>query len=392
MPAQRSTVELLDKLISFDTTSFRSNLDLIYFIRDYLAGFGLTSQLISDDTGAKANLLATIGPVDKAGVILSGHTDVVPALEDNWTSPPFTMQERGGKLYGRGSADMKGFIAAVMAQVPAFLAAGLRHPVHLAFSYDEEVGCLGVRKLLPKVAELPVRPWLCIIGEPTMMEVVIGHKGKVSCETHVRGCACHSAQAPLGVNAIEYAADLIGFIKSEAQRIRSEGPFDAAYVIPHTTLNVGPISGGKATNIVADSCVFNWEIRHLPDQDPEPLVARIRAFAKTKLEPLMHAVAPETGFDIALTNAYPGLDMEASDAAVSFLSALTGKNSVGKVDFGTEGGFFQKAGGIPALVCGPGDIADAHKRDEFVDCSQLDAADVFLGRLTRRLSEPNPFR
>ena len=391
MPKALSTVELLARLVSFDTTSARSNLDLIHFIRDYLDGFGIPSQLIADDSGAKANLLATIGPADVPGVVLSGHTDVVPAIEEGWTSPPFELHERDGKLFGRGTADMKGFIAAVLAQVPALLSAGLKNPVHFAFSYDEEVGCLGVRKLLPRLAELPAKPWLCIVGEPTMMRTVIGHKGKVACETRVRGHACHSAQAPLGVNAIEYAAELITFIRSEAKRIRCDGPFDEAYVIPHTTLNVGPMSGGHATNIVADSCTFSWEIRHLPDQDPQVLIDRIRAYAAERLEPQMTAIAPETGFAINETNAYPGLDMNANDKAVSFLSQLTGQNSIGKVDFGTEGGFFQKSAGIPALVCGPGDIADAHKRDEFVALDQLKAADAFLAKLTERLAKPHPF-
>lgn len=391
MPTALTTVELLRRLVSFDTTSFRSNLELIGFIRDYLDGFGIASLLVSDDTGAKANLFATIGPADAPGVVLSGHTDVVPALEEGWTSPPFELHERDGKLFGRGAADMKGFIAAVLAQAPALVAAPLRSPVHLAFSYDEEVGCLGVRKLLPLLAALPVRPRLCIVGEPTMMRTVIGHKGKVACETRVRGHACHSAQAPLGVNAIEYAAELISFIRAEARRIRCDGPFDEAYVIPHTTLNVGPMSGGHATNIVAESCLFSWEIRHLPDQDPSILIDRIKAFAADTLEPQMTAIAPEAGFAISETNAYPGLDMEADDRAVSFLSSLTGQNAIGKVDFGTEGGFFQKSASIPALVCGPGDIADAHKRNEFVAIDQIKAADDFLGRLTARLTQPHPF-
>jgi acetylornithine deacetylase len=382
-----STIELLEKLTAFDTTSHKSNLAIIHFIRDYLASFQVSSELIGDASGTKANLLATIGPADAPGIVLSGHTDVVPALEPDWTAPPFQLDERDGRLYGRGTADMKGFIAAVLAQVPDFLTAGLKHPVHFSFSHDEEVGCLGVRSLLPRLADLPARPKLCIVGEPTMMRVVTGHKGKITCETHVRGHACHSSQAPLGVNAIEYAAEVIAFIRAEARRVRCDGPFDPGYGIPHTTMNVGPITGGTVTNVVAADCRFAWEIRHLPDQDPLQLMQRISDYASHELEPQMRAIAPDTSIATSVTNSYPGLDMETQQAAVSFLWSLVGGTLAGKVDFGTEGGFFHKVAGIPSLICGPGDIGVAHKSNEYVEVAQLARADDFLDHLTDRLSQ-----
>jgi acetylornithine deacetylase len=380
-----TTIALLEKLVSFDTTSSKSNLALIDFVREYLASFQVSSELLHNDDGTKANLVATIGPADVAGILLSGHTDVVPALEHDWLSSPFTLTERGGQLFGRGTADMKGFIAAVLAAVPGLVAADLRHPVHLAFSYDEELGCLGVRKLLPAIMALPSRPRLCVIGEPTMMRIVTGHKGKVSCETHIRGHACHSAQAPLGVNAIEYAAEVISFIRSEAQRIRCDGPFSPGYVIPYTTMNVGPITGGIATNVVADSCRFSWEIRHLPDQDPAPIVQRISEYTKCELEPQMHLVAAHTSIETQIRNSYPGLDMDRDQETIALLFSLGGNTSKAKVDFGTEGGFFHTVAGIPTLVFGPGDIAVAHKSNEHIDIAQLDLADQFLHRLTDRL-------
>lgn len=382
-----STIDLLKALVGFDTTSHKSNLPLIQFIRDYLSSFQISSEVIRDESGTKANLLATIGPAEVPGVVLSGHTDVVPALEDDWTTPPFELNERDGMLYGRGCADMKGFVAAVLARVPEFIAADLRQPVHLAFSYDEELGCLGVRSLLPRLMNMPARPRLIIVGEPTMMRVVTGHKGKVTCETHVYGQACHSAQAPLGVNAVEYAAEFIAYIRSEAGRICCQGPFDPGYVIPHTTLNVGPITGGTMTNVVASHCRFAWEIRHLPDQDAEALVQRISDYARSRLEPQMQSVAPATRIETAITNSYPGLDMDAHEAAISFLWSLVGGTVKNKVDFGTEGGFFRKVAGIPTLVCGPGDIAVAHRSNEYVELSQLASADTFLDGLTKRLSQ-----
>lgn len=282
---------------------------------------------------------------------------------------------------------MKGFVAAVLAQVPEFIAAGLRHPVHFSFSYDEELGCLGVRSVLPRLMSLPARPRLCVVGEPTMMRVVTGHKGKVTCETHVHGHACHSAQAPLGVNAVEYAAEVISHIRSEARRIRCEGPFDPGYAIPHTTLNVGAIAGGTVTNVVANHCRFAWEIRHLPNHDPAALVERISDYARRALVPQMQSVAPATTIETSISNRYPGLDMDEHDETVSFLRSLGGGLSKSKVDFGTEGGFFHEVAGIPTLICGPGDIAVAHRSNEYVEVSQLAITGSFLDRLTERLAQ-----
>ncbi|WP_207484438.1 acetylornithine deacetylase [Arenibaculum pallidiluteum] len=372
---------MLRDLIAFDTTSRNSNLDLIRFVQDYLDGLGIESELVFDASGTKANLFATIGPRDRGGVCLSGHTDVVPVDDQDWSSDPFALAERDGRLYGRGTADMKGFVAAALAFAPAFARAPLKTPIHFAFSYDEEVGCVGVRGLLERLRDRPIKPRLCLVGEPTNLQVIIGHKGKLAMRCHVHGHACHSALAPRGVNAVEYAAEVVAYLRRMGRKFQEHGPFDHDFDVPHTTVHTGWIQGGVALNIVPTDCAFEFEFRHLPDHLPGPLLDEVRRYAHEVLEPQMKAVQPHAGFTWDEISSTPGLDTDPADGVVTAAKSLVGQNGHSKVAFGTEAGLFQKLAGIPAVVCGPGDIAQAHKPDEFIEIDQLAKTEAMLRRL-----------
>ena len=290
------SLDLIRDLIAFDTTSRESNLAFIEYVEAYLGKLGVECMRVYDDEKRKANLYATLGPQDQSGILLSGHTDVVPVDGQDWTSDPFSVRETNGKLFGRGTADMKAFIAIALAYAPEMLERGLKTPIHLAFSYDEEVGHLGAKRLVEIIREMPVRPAMCIVGEPTGMDVIVAHKGKRKMRVHVRGLEAHSSLAPKAVNAIEYAAELIAYIKGVARRIEKEGPFDEKFDLTHSTIQVGLIKGGVQLNIVPNSCTFDLELRHLPDDDPVPRLDEIKAYAKETLEPMMQAIDPETGF------------------------------------------------------------------------------------------------
>jgi acetylornithine deacetylase len=318
--------------------------------------------------------------------MLSGHTDVVPVDGQAWDTDPFQVTEKDEKFYGRGTADMKSFIAIALAFVPEFLSRRLKTPIHLAFSYDEEVGCIGVRRLIDKLKEMPVKPAMCIVGEPTSMQVVTGHKGKRSFIANVRGLESHSALAPLGVNAVEYAAELITYMKNMARRIEAEGPFDELYEITHTTVHTGVISGGVQLNIVPNACRVEFEFRYLANHDPDALEAEIRKYTKDTLEPKMHAVSAETGIDIECYNDMPGLEMDPGEDVVAFVKALAGRNDHAKVAFGTEAGLFHTRVQIPTVVCGPGDIAVAHKPNEFIPLDQIAKGEDFMRRLLEEVS------
>jgi len=380
MAAPRS-LDLIRKLIAFDTTSRESNLELIAFVRDYLSGHGVESMLVHNEDGTKANLYATLGDPDTPGVMLSGHTDVVPVDGQAWDTDPFQVTETGGNLYGRGTSDMKSFIAVALAFVPEFLERGLKTPIHLAFSYDEEIGCIGVRRLIEKLKDMPVKPAMCIVGEPTSMQVVTGHKGKRSFIANVRGLEAHSALAPRGVNAVEYAAELITYLKNMTRRIQAEGPHDALYEVTHSTVHTGVVSGGVQLNIVPKSCRVEFEFRYLAIDDPDALEAEIRGYAADTLEPMMKAVSADTGIDIECYNDMPGLEMDPGEDVVAFVKALAGRNDHAKVAFGTEGGLFHTRAGIPTVVCGPGDIAVAHKPNEYISLDQIKKAEDFMRRL-----------
>ena len=380
-----ATIKLIEKLVSFDTTSRESNLLLIEFIREYLAGLGIASDLVHSEDGNKANLYATVGEQGKPGIMLSGHTDVVPVDGQNWDTNPFEVVEKNHKLYGRGTSDMKSFIAITLAMLPTFMKRNLKTPLHLAFSYDEEVGCIGVRRLIDKLNGMSIKPAMCIVGEPTSMQVITGHKGKHSYNVHVHGFEAHSSLAPTGVNAIEFAARFIARLRSIAERIQAEGPFDDLYDVSHTTVHTGVISGGTQLNIIPKDCKFEFEFRYIGGEDPLALEEEIRAFARDELEPSMQAIQPGTGIDIDLVNDMPGLEMDVDEEVVTFVKALAGRNDHAKVAFGTEAGLFKERAGIPTVVCGPGSIDQAHKPNEFIALEQVKAGEAFLERLMDRI-------
>ena len=380
MPVKTSS-EVLADLVAFDTTSRNSNLPLIEHVEGFLAEHGVKSRRVYDETGKKANLWATMGPADQPGIILSGHTDTVPVDGQDWASDPFRLDARDGRLFGRGACDMKGFIACALAAVPDLVKRDLARPVHLALSYDEEVGCVGVARLLEALQDEPVKPAFCLVGEPTSMQVMIGHKAKRSMRVIVRGRGCHSSLAPQGVNAVDYAALLVVKMRETARRLAAEGGRDDAYDVPHTTAHTGVINGGTALNIVPDLCTVDCEFRVLPFEDADALVDELRAYARDELEPEMQARAPEAGIEIDLYAQFPGLDTAPEAEIVSLAKRFAGSNDHGKVAYGTEGGRFDEMLGVPTAICGPGSIVQAHKSDEYVDAAQLEACDAFLARL-----------
>lgn len=383
MPSSRA---LLADLIAFDTTSRESNLALIEYVRDYLAALGIASELLFDAEGRKANLYARLGPAGPGGVMLSGHSDVVPVDGQAWSVAPFALSERDGRLYGRGTADMKGFLACVLAALPCFQARPLRQPLHIALSYDEEVGCLGVRSLVERLRASPERPAICLIGEPTEMRPVLGHKGKLAMRCEVHGAACHSAYAPQGVNAIEYAARLIGRLGEIGQRLAAAAQHDARFDPPFSTLQAGVIQGGRALNIVPAECRFDFEMRALPGDDPRQVVAELHDYAERELLPRMRAVGAASAIRFRELSSYPGLLTAADSSAARLLAWLCGRDDFTTVAYGTEGGLFDEAG-IATVVCGPGSMEQGHKPDEYVSLEQLSRCDALLARLAQWLQD-----
>ena len=385
--ASSALMSILADLIGFDTTSRNSNLELIRYVEDYLSQHGVQSTLVHDDSGHKANLYATIGPAELGGVMLSGHTDVVPVDGQRWASDPFVLEPIDDKVFGRGSADMKGFIACVLEWVPEMVAASLATPIHIALSYDEEVGCIGVRRLLDLMEKMPVVPSMAIIGEPTNMEIVVAHKGKRGIRVNVRGASAHSAYPTEGVNAIEVAAQLIAHISEVQQDIEKNGPFDPGYRVPHTTLHVGTVRGGTALNIVPNECSFDFEIRHLPEHEIDPLIDTVQRYARDNLEPTMRLKNPDCGIDFTELFGYPALFTAPDAPVVAFVrSLLECDRAVEQISFGSEAGLFSRRIGIPAVVCGPGSILQAHRPDEYVSIEQLETCRTMLRRLVESLS------
>lgn len=372
---------LLTDLVGFDTTSHKSNLDLVGYVEHYLTSHGVSARRIVDSTGQKAALWVTIGPEDKPGIVLSGHTDVVPVTGQTWRDDPFTLTERDGKLYGRGAADMKGFVAVCLALVPEMRAAALKAPIHLALSYDEEVGCVGVRPLLEEINTLAVKPLACFVGEPTLMQIAIGHKGKHALRATFRGKATHSALAPDGVNAVEHAADLITEVRRRAKAIAVDGERDALYDIPHTTLLSSVVHGGTALNIVPDRCEVQFEVRGLGVHEAKQVTDAIVAWAAAEITPDMQTRDAACGVDFDEILSYPALDMDADHALVTFAKTLAGRNNHIKVSFGTEAGLFVSMADIPTVVIGPGSIGVAHKPDEFVEIAELERCAEMIEKL-----------
>jgi acetylornithine deacetylase len=381
-----TSIDHLEKLIAFPTISRDSNLDLTAYVQGVLKGVGISSQLVANEDGSKANLWATIGPADIPGIALSAHTDVVPVHGQNWSSDPFLMARRDANLYGRGTADMKGFIACCLALAEKASTQKLHTPIHLAFSYDEEIGCIGVRRLLDMLKTLPIRPRFCIVGEPTMLQVVTAHKGKLGFRVSAHGLEAHSSLAPIGANAIYMACDLIGEIRRIQAELAADGARDGDYEVAYTTLHVGKMAGGEVMNIVPNLATFDFEIRYLPQDDQHAIVKQIKAAAEQVAE-RYRGVHKDARFVFTDLQSYPALDTRIDSDIVNFVRALTGGNSTGKITFGTEGGLFQKELGIPAVVCGPGNIAVAHKPDEYVSVEQMGLCDAMLARLLERLSD-----
>jgi acetylornithine deacetylase len=374
---------LLERLISFQTVSRDSNLGLIEWARDHLVKQGATARLTYDDSGKKANLFATLGDERIPGLVLSGHTDVVPVDGQNWDTDPFAAVERDGKLYARGSADMKGFIAVALAQAPRFaeaLRAGrLKHPIHYALSYDEEVGCIGVRGLIRDLKEQGIKPAGCVVGEPTSMQPIIAHKGMNRFRCTVHGREAHSSYVTHGVNAIEYAARLIVYIRQIAERLAQFEQRDCGFTVPYTTLSTGLIRGGIAANVVPKECEFQFDLRTLPQASAEDLHREIRAHADL-LEHEMRATEPSAGIDLEWASRTVGLEAAESDAIVQWAMKQSRARSTGKVSYGTEAGLFKQMG-VPTVILGPGDIAEAHRPNEFVALEQLAQCESFLGRI-----------
>lgn len=385
---QLTTEEILAHLVRFDTTSRDSNLALLDWIEAWLAQHGVSGERVYNEAKTKANFYATVGPLDRGGYVLSGHTDTVPVAGQDWHTDPFQLVAQGHRLHGRGTTDMKGFIACVLSRVPAMAAADLQTPIHLAFSYDEEVGCQGVPGLLAELAQRPVRPIGCFVGEPTEMAIVVAHKAKQSFRVKFRGLACHSSQAPLGVNAIVYAAKFVHFMESLNQRL-ADGAQEALYDIPVSTAHVGVIKGGTAINIVPQDCVVELEFRVLPTEDIEAIVAEMNQ-AVAALDTEMKARDVECYAQIEPISAFPGLHTSPQADIVKLAHELQQTDAIAKVAFGTEAGLFSERLGVPTVVMGPGSIDQAHKPNEYVLMEQLRACEAFLDRLVAYCQQKQP--
>jgi acetylornithine deacetylase len=378
------TVALLARLIGFNTTSDRSNLAAIGFITDYLDRHGIAYRLSHNEAGDKANIHAIIGEPGPGGLALSGHVDTVPVEGQAWTSDPFTLRAEGGRLYGRGTADMKGFVAACLSALPDLKAARLSRPVHLFISYDEEISCNGARRLIEDMAESGWRPDACLVGEPSLMQPITGHKGRLALRVTARGRAGHSSMPEHGVNAVQAAAQAIAWVAERQARFAAEGPFMPGFDPPHSTCQVGRMGGGTGINIIPDEAWFEMEWRTVPGDDFFAEVDRLRAYVTRDIEPAMKAVDPAAGFFFEVLNWIPGLSPENDAALADTVRQVTGRNSAGLVSYGTEAGLYQAAG-IPTIVCGPGSISQAHQGDEWIAESELAACDRFIRQMAERV-------
>ena len=386
MTAPLFSIPMIERFIGFDTTSRNSNLPLVHFVRDYLAPHGIESFLTHDETGLKANLLATIGPKDRPGIVLSGHTDVVPCEDQVWSSDPFRLARLHDRVVGRGVCDMKGFLAIATAFAPIFARRELKTPIHLAMSFDEEVGCLGVPLLLRDLKGRGLSPLACIVGEPSEMGLIRAHKGKIGGHVTVTGLPSHSGVAYLGVNAVEAAGEAIARLKLIQRRLRDDGPHNTDFEDPtYTTIQTCMVQGGTAVNIVAARCTFDFDIRYLPGEDPMDYVNECRGFVETHIEPEMKAVDPDTGFTWEFVPGCAALNTSEDDEVMEMARALSEQNESTCVGFGTEAGHFQDAG-IPTFVCGPGGIEQAHKADEFLTHDQVARCEAMMWRLVDRVS------
>ena len=381
--SRKTSAELLAALVGFDTTSRNSNLGLIGFVRAYLDECGACYRVSTNGSGEKANLHVMLGPQIAGGTALSGHVDTVPVDGQSWSSDPFVLRRAEGRLHGRGTADMKGFVACCLAAVPDLLARPLTRPLHLLITYDEEVGCLGARRLIEDMGQ-ERRPELCIVGEPSGMKPIIAHKGKLSLRVSVKGRPGHSSQPGRGVNAAQAAAEAIAWVAADARRLAREGPFEPGFDPPHTTAHIGWMQGGTILNIIPEHAQFVMEWRTIPQDDFYAQAERLKTHVAAAIEPAMHAVDSQTGFSYEVSGMLPGMALDPDHPLVAMVKQITGASSVGKVAYGTEGGLYAKAG-IATIVCGPGDIAQAHQPDEWIATEQLAACALFIARLAERL-------
>ena len=375
---------IFDRLMCFDTVSSKPNIALMQFVRDLLADDGVEAVLIPDSLGQKANLYATVGPAGQGGVMLSGHTDVVPVEGQAWTKQPFALTEENGRYYGRGAADMKGFCAVAIATMLEAAKRPLKTPLHLALSFDEEIGCMGVRSLVDMLQTAPVRPRFCIVGEPTGMQVATGHKGKVALRAICMGREGHSALAPMALNALHLAADFVQAVRALQADVAAKGLKDGDYDVPYSTIHVGKLNGGVQVNIVPNTAVIDFEIRSVAGEDVAGLIGRLGDAAEAIVAPL-RGDYPEAAITIERLWDYPGLGTPSDAAVVNFVKGLTGANGTMKVAFGTEGGLFDARLGIPTVICGPGSMAQGHKPDEFVTVEQMARCEAMMAALLDRL-------
>ena len=375
------TIELVKRLVGFDTTSRESNLSLIALAQERLEEAGARCRVTYDGTRSKANLFASFGPEGDGGIVLSGHTDVVPVDGQDWSSDPFKAEIRDDKIFGRGTADMKGFIATALSLTDDIAGAEFVRPIHFALSYDEEVGCIGARGLLADLAAAEIRPALAIIGEPTLMRAVGAHKAGAVLRTRCCGREGHSSKPDLGANAVMMAGEFVAYLHALGEELKSDR--DPRFEPPYTTVQANMIAGGTAVNVLAREATVTWEYRALPDRDTDALMGRIRDHVETEILPRYRSGAPGARFETVVHAAYPGLTFHDESPAVALVRELSGANQVEAVSYGTEAGLFQDAG-IAAVVCGPGSIDQAHKADEFVALSELASCEKFLRKVIAR--------
>jgi len=380
MAKRLTPIDMLGRLIAFETVSAKSNKSMIDFIAGYLDGHGISCNMAPNEEGSKVDLIATVGPMVEGGIVLSGHTDVVPVEGQDWRSEPFQMMEKDGLLYGRGACDMKGFIAVVLALVPDMLEMDLKRPLHLVFSYDEEIGCLGAPALIARMIKDVPMPYAAIIGEPTSMKLVNAHKGVSIFETTVTGCPAHSSQPQSGVNAINIASDCIQFLKSKAEGYKVDGSRDERLQPPYNTVNVGMIEGGTALNIIPGECKFTWDCRSVGISDWDQLLNEFDRYSQEELLPIMREITASVNIVTRKSASIPPLTPSDDNPAEALVRQLTGQNQADGVAFAAEAGLFQEAG-IPSVICGPGSVDQAHQPNEFVKVTQIDACTEFIRKI-----------
>jgi len=381
-------IEMIEKLVAFDTVSRNSNLELIDFVADYLSEYGISAQKIYNDDGTKANLFATVGPDIDGGIILSGHTDVVPVDGQPWDTDPFKIVEKDGKLFGRGTSDMKSFSAIALALVPEMIEKGLKKPIHFALSYDEEIGCLGSPRMIEEIVKSGLKPRAVIVGEPTMMDIVTAHKGIVGLKTKIIGREAHSSLVENGVSAVMTGANLVNFIANMmAENKANAAPIPQYTDSPcYTTLHVGVMNGGTAMNIISRECEFVWDIRYVSDDNPQDFIQRFEEYCEKEILPAMRAIAPECSIETEIISSTAALGPEQDGEAEMLCKLLTGKNDTHFVSYAAEAGQFQNAG-FSTVICGPGSIGIAHQPNEYIELSQVKSSEEFIRKLIGKLSE-----